>query len=335
MKAAQWSPEEKRAVIRDIPIPQPGPGQFRIKMASASLCHSDVMLAEVGHSKTLGHEGAGFIDEMHESVADAGFHKSDKVGFLYIDGCCNQCAACRALPLHCLGGKQKLHGFSTDGFFAEYAVVDAQNCVRLPDAIDVKTAAPYFCAGLTAFHSVDSCDLTEGQWLAVVGAGGLGQFAIQIGKAMKLKIIAVDINDETLSLSKELGADAVYNSRSNEGYVADIKQLTQGGVDAACVFSAANAAYSSAPSLLRFGGLLMAVGIPPNPISVSVKDLIGGRIRIKGESTGSSQRMQKGVDFFAKHRITTTVEHRKLEDMNDMIDELHAGNAMRRKLVVF
>ncbi|KAM3421426.1 hypothetical protein BST61_g1820 [Cercospora zeina] len=335
MKAAQWNPDEKRAVIREIPIPQPGPGQFLIKMASASLCHSDIMLMDYGHSKTLGHEGSGYIDEIHDSVADAGFHKGDKVGFLYIDGVCNQCAACRALPLHCLAGKQKLHGYHTDGFFAEYAVVDAQNCARLPDAIDVKTAAPYFCAGLTAFHAVDSCELTEGQWLAVVGAGGVGQFAIQIGKAMKLKVIAVDINDETLDLCKELGADAVYNSRSNEGFAAEIKQLTQGGVHAVCVISNATAAYSSAPSLLRFGGLLMAVGIPRTPMSISVNDLIGGRIRIKGESTGSAQRMQKGVEFFAKHRITTAVEHRKLEEMNNMIDELHAGNAMRRKLVVF
>ncbi|GIZ37831.1 hypothetical protein CKM354_000126400 [Cercospora kikuchii] len=335
MRAAQWNPDEKKVVVRDVPIPQPGPSQFLIKMASASLCHSDVMMIEAGHSFTLGHEGAGYIEEIHESVADIGFNKGDPVGFLYTDGCCYQCEGCQLFPLHCFQGNQKLHGYSTDGFFAEYAVVDAQNCVRLPESIDVKTASPYFCAGLTAFHSVDSCDLTEGQWLAVVGAGGLGQFAIQIGKAMKLKVIAVDINDETLEVCKELGADAVYNSKSNESHVEDIKQLTQGGVHATCVFSNADAAYSSAPSLLKFGGLLMAAGIPKNPLSINAWDLASGKLRIKGESTGTAHRMQKGVDFFAEHGIKPAIEHRKLEDLNDMIDELNAGNAMRRKLVSF
>lgn len=193
--------------------------------------------------------------------------------------------------------------------------------------------------------------MTEGQWLAVVGAGGLGQFAIQIGKAMKLKVIAVDINDETLEVCKELGADAVYNSKSNESHVEDIKQLTQGGVHATCVFSNADAvsfnrscektpansqkAYSSAPSLLKFGGLLMAAGIPKNPLSINAWDLASGKLRIKGESTGTAHRMQKGVDFFAEHGIKPAIEHRKLEDLNDMIDELNAGNAMRRKLVSF
>ena len=74
-------------------------------------------------------------------------------------------------------GKQLLQGFTTDGFFAEYAVVDEPNVTRLPESMDVNTAAPIFCAGITAFHAVDSSELNEGDWLAVVGAGGLGSLA--------------------------------------------------------------------------------------------------------------------------------------------------------------
>lgn len=71
----------------------------------------------------------------------------------------------------CHTGKQLLLGFTTDGFFAEYAVVDAPNCVHLPESMPVDRAAPIFCAGITAFHAVDSSELKEGDWLAVVGAG--------------------------------------------------------------------------------------------------------------------------------------------------------------------
>ena len=77
--------------------------------------------------------------------------------------------------LHCHTGKQLLQGFTTDGFFAEYAVVDEPNVIHLPESIDVKTAAPIFCAGITAFHAIDSSELKEGDWVAIVGAGGLGK----------------------------------------------------------------------------------------------------------------------------------------------------------------
>lgn len=62
-------------------------------------------------------------------------------------------------------------GFTTDGFFAEYAVVDEPNCMHLPESMPENRAAPIFCAGITAFHAVDSSELKEGDWLAVVGAG--------------------------------------------------------------------------------------------------------------------------------------------------------------------
>lgn len=115
--------------------------------------------------------------------------------------------------------------------------VDWQNAIKLPASIDIKTAAPIFCAGITAFHAVDSSELKPGDWLAVVGCGGLGQLATQIGKAMGMKVVGLDVNDATLEVCKSQGADAVFNSRSNKDYVEELKKLTNGGAKAACVFS--------------------------------------------------------------------------------------------------
>lgn len=148
---------------------------------------------------------------------------------------------CLIHNLHCSSGKQLLQGFTTDGFFAEYAVVDYENCIHLPDSVDIKTAAPIFCAGITAFHAVDSSELQEGDWLAVVGAGGLGQIATQIAKARGCKVVAIDINDATLDVCKKQGADATFNSRSDKDYASKLKELTNGGAKAACVFSNAQA----------------------------------------------------------------------------------------------
>lgn len=88
---------------------------------------------------------------------------------------------------------------------------------------------------------MDSSELTAGDWLAIVGAGGLGQIATQIGKARGLNVVAIDINDATLEVCKQQGADAVYNSRTNVSYIDELKQLTKGGCKAACVFSNAQA----------------------------------------------------------------------------------------------
>lgn len=335
MKAGRWSPDEQKVVIQEVPIPEPGPNQFSVRIASASLCHSDIMAIEANQTATLGHEGAGYIERIHPTVEDKGFSIGDAVGFLYIIGCCFECEGCMIHNLHCMTGKQLLQGFTTDGFFAEYAVVDMMNCIRLPDSIDVKKAAPIFCAGITAFHAVDSSELKEGDWLAVVGAGGLGQLATQIAKAMGVKVVAIDINDQTLDVCKHQGADAVFNSKSNPAYAAELKQLTSGGAKAACVFSNAQAAYAGTPAILRLGGVMMVIGLPHDPVPISTMDLALGRYKIKSESTSIPQRMKKAVDFLAKYNIRPEVEIRKLENLDDMVKKMKAGTATKRMLVQF
>jgi alcohol dehydrogenase, propanol-preferring len=193
-----------------------------------------------------------------------------------------------------------------------------------------------FCADdFIAFHAVNSCDLKPGQWFGVIGAGGLGQLATQYAKAMGLNVIAIDINDSTLEVCRSQGADHVFNSKTNPKYVEEIKQLSDGGFHAAAVFSASNIAYSSAPSLLRVNGILMVVGIAKEPLQVSTYDLAVANYRIMAESTSTPQRMGKAIEFTAKHNILPEVEFRKLEELNDMVNEMHAGQSQRRKVVVF
>lgn len=191
--------------------------------------------------------------------------------------------------------------------------------------------------GLTesAFHAVDSCELKAGEWLAVVGCGGLGQYATQYAKAMGLKVVGIDISDDVLESVTKLGADAVFNSMTNKNYVEELKKLTGKGADAAAVFAAAQPAYTSAPDLLRVGGLLMVIGIAGKDLQVSTFDLTTGRYRIKADSTSIPQRMPKAVAFTAKHMIQPDVDFRKLEDLPKMVDDMHAGRAKCRQVVIF
>ena len=127
--------------------------------------------------------------------------------------------------LRCETSQAQLQGFVVDGFFQEYAVVDYHNAVHLPKELDMKRTAPLFCAGITAFHAVDNCELRQGDWLAVIGCGGLGQYATQYAKAMGFKVVGIDINDEVLESVKRLGADATVNSRNAGAMVMRALQM--------------------------------------------------------------------------------------------------------------
>lgn len=143
-------------MINQVPIPEPGENEFLVKLASASLCHSDLMsmgeaFVGAGRTKpiTLGHEGAGYIEKFHPSAEGKGFKTGDAIGFLYIIGCCFECEGCMIHNNHCLRKESKTQGFTFDGFFAEYGLVDYHSAIILPSALDVRTAAPIFCAGVT------------------------------------------------------------------------------------------------------------------------------------------------------------------------------------------
>lgn len=125
-------------------------------MASASLCLSDLMTLSVpiearSHPLTLGHEGVGYIQAIHPSAEGKGFKVGDAVGFLYIIGCCFECAGCQIHNTQCLDPKStvQIHGVTHDGFLAEYAVTDYHSAMILPSKMDPRKSSPLFCAGIT------------------------------------------------------------------------------------------------------------------------------------------------------------------------------------------
>jgi len=98
---------------------------------------------------TLGHEGVGYIEAVGSEAAEAvgsEFKAGDAIGFDYFIGCCFECDGCMVHNLRCETGNQKLQGFVVDGYFAEYAVVDWQNAIKLPTNLDMSRTAPLFCA---------------------------------------------------------------------------------------------------------------------------------------------------------------------------------------------
>ena len=119
----------------------------------------------------MGHEGVGYVQDMGENVT--GFKKGDRIGFLYIKGCCCklchqrnrcrlnrligvvECDGCLVHNLNCTRGSPKIQGFMSDGMFAEYAAIDRHNAIILPENLETESSAPYFCAGITGKATVE------------------------------------------------------------------------------------------------------------------------------------------------------------------------------------
>jgi len=275
----------------------------------------------------------GHVEKLGANVK--GFQPGDRIGFLYIKGCCFKCKGCMVHNLNCETGKATIQGFGADGMFAEFAAIDFHNAIHLPESMDLKTSAPFFCAGITAFHAVDNCELKPGDWLAVIGCGGLGQLAIQYGKAMGFKVVGLDINDDVLEAAEKAGADLVFNSMTNKKYIEELRAATNGGADAAAVFSASQAAYNSATKILQIEGVLMVIGLPSKPLQFDSLELMKKLYRIKSESTGPPQKMPKAIDFIAKHKIVPHVDLYEIDQINEMIDKMKSGKVTGRMAVVF
>ncbi|KAF2195364.1 GroES-like protein [Zopfia rhizophila CBS 207.26] len=345
MLAQQYDARDNKLHLNEVPIPEPRDHEVLVKIACASLCHSDVMLFEPNdqglilgkNPVTIGHEATGVVVSTGSGEAASNFKEGDKVGFICAVECCYDCDPCRKTHnAWCQTGKTKMQGFTLDGYFAEYVCVDARATMVLPDGIDVKSAAPLFCAGVTAYHSVEDCELKPGQWMAIIGCGGLGHLGIQYARAMGYNVIGLDIADQALEEAKKCGADHVFNSKTDNDWQKKVLEITGGGVDAAVNFTASKKSYDDAPAIIKPGlGLLMIVGIPREPLQLNALDIALGRYRVKGSNNGTCYNMRPAIEFSAKHNIKPHLTLYKLEELPKMVELMNFHKAQGRMGVVF
>ena len=161
------------------------------------------------------------------------------------------------------------------------ASVVADYAVKVPDGLDSAAASSITCAGVTTYKAVKLSKIRPGQWIAIYGLGGLGNLALQYAKnVFNAKVIAIDVNDEQLKLATEMGADLAINSRTEDA--ARIVQEKAGGAHAAVVTAVAKAAFNSAVDAVRAGGRVVAVGLPPESMSLDIPRLVLDGIEVVG-----------------------------------------------------
>lgn len=333
MKAVIVNKEGTWVELVERDIRKPGYGEALVDVEYCGVCHTDLHVAKGDFGKVpgrvLGHEGIGIVRELGEGV------KSLKVGdrvsiawFFEGCGCCEYCDTGRETLCRTV----KNAGYSVDGAMATQCIVTADYAVKVPDGLDPAQASSITCAGVTYYAAIKAAKLRPGQWIALYGAGGLGNLAVQYAKKVfNAHVVAVDINDDKLALAKECGADIVINGLK-ENPVEVIKEKT-GGCHSSVVTAVSKVAFNQAINSVRAGGIVVAVGLPSETMDVSIVKTVLDGIEIIGSLVGTRKDLEEAFQFGAEGMVVPVVKKRPIEDAPAIFKEMEDGVITGRMVI--
>jgi alcohol dehydrogenase, propanol-preferring len=316
--------------IRDVPVPEPGPGQVLVKIETCGLCHTDIHAARgewpVKPKDQLipGHEGVGVVEALGDG--DLPVTIGQRVALPWLGHACGHCRYCVAgWETYCTSPAYM--GYTMDGGYAEYAVAYASHVVAVPDAVTSRDAAPLTCAGVTTYKGLKVAAPQPGETAMVVGIGGLGHLGLQYARVFGSRTVAVDVHDEKLQLAKDLGADHVVDARGDQQ--AELEAI--GGVDVALVTVPSPAAMRAAHAALNPNGRLVLVGLPAdNRLELPVFETVLKGISVIGSLVGTRNDLAECFDLHARGLTRVVTESRRLEDVNACFEEVLAGEVPAR-----
>ena len=325
--------------IADRPLPEPAPGEVRVRIDACGVCGSDLCLQEGGfgdrHPLPLipGHEAAGTIDALGPGVT--GWSSGEQVALYYIATPPGDRWAAAGRP-NVSPGVSRM-GVDVDGAFAEYAVRPVAALIRPPAPVPPPVLAVLTDAVATPLHALKRvARLTAGETLVVLGVGGLGSNAVQLGKAFGARVIAVTRSAAKLELARSLGADELVPAEEGDA-VARVRELCDGvgpEVVIQCVGSAQQD--EQAIAMAGPGGRVVLVGASLDPFCVRATDILWRELSVLGSRGFVPDDIRDAIDLYLDGtlRVDHLVERiRPLEEANDALGDLRAGRVLRSVLV--
>ncbi|HTA40087.1 MAG TPA: alcohol dehydrogenase [Candidatus Acidoferrales bacterium] len=330
MRAARVaSPTEPRLDLVDLPVPQPGRGEMRIKVGACGICHSDFFVLHnafpgITYPRVPGHEIAGTVEALGDEVT--GFAVGDRVGVGWHgghDGTCDRCRRGDFLTCRNL----RVPGMAYDGGYEQYMVAPQGAVAHIPDGLSLEDAAPLMCAGVTTYNSLRHSEARPGDLVAVLGIGGLGHLGVQFARNMGFETVAIARGEDKAALATKLGAHHYIDS--NAGGVAEKLQALGG---ARVALSTVTAADAMLPVLdgLRIDGQLIVLGAALEPLPVQTLHLLAGRQSIKGWPSGTCVDSEDTMKFAALTGIRPMLETFPLEQAQAAYDRMISGKARFR-----
>ena len=343
MQALQLTHWGRSAELREIAVPEPGPGQVLVRIAAAGACHSDLHLMDWPEGLlpwslpfTLGHENAGWVEHVGAGVTSV--RKGDAVLVYGAWGCgvCRPCRLgrenyCERAPELRVGGG----GLGLDGGMAEFMLVPSARYLIPIGDLDPVQAAPLSDAALTPYHAIArSRDrLSPGATAVVIGIGGLGQMAVQLLKATTgARVIALDTDERKLAAARKLGADIAIPSDAG---AADAVRKATDGVGATLVLDmvGAEATLATGARSLCAEGRLVIIGLATGTLPVSFFALPYGA-EVATTYWGTATELMDLVALARAGKIRVDVEAFALDQALDVYARLRKGEIRGRAVIV-
>jgi propanol-preferring alcohol dehydrogenase len=336
MRAAVVTELGAPLVVKDVPVPEPGPGQVLVRVEASGLCHTDIHAARgdwpVKPTAPFvpGHEGVGIVERLGAGVTE--LKVGQRVAMPWLGYACGRCRYCVS-GMETLCSQQKNTGYSIDGGYAEYAVAEARFAVPVPDGVDPIDAAPLTCAGVTTYKAVKVSGARSTDLVSVVGVGGLGHLAVQYAAIAGATVVAVDVQDDKLEAAKLLGATYTVNAAREDAAQA-IQKL--GGADVAIALAVAPGTIRAAFDSLRPGGRLVLVSLPKDGVlELPVFETVLKGISVIGSIVGTRQDLAEVFALHAAGRTRVITEGRQLEQVNESFEDVLTGRVTARLVFTF
>lgn len=330
---------------REHPLPTPEGMQVLVRIKRAGVCHSDIHisegffdLGEEGRLRmvdrgmqlpvTLGHEIAGEVVAAGDE-ADPALVGKPVLVFPWIG--CGECLACREERTNdCM--KMRMLGIIQNGGYATHVLVEDQKFLVDADGLDLDTATPHTCSGVTVYSALKKLgSLPEGEWLAVMGAGGLGLNGIAIARAMgHERIVAVDIDAAKLEAATGMGATATLDAMRDDALEA-LRSMTDnrllGVLDTVGTPSTSRLAVHA---LVKTGRYLV-VGLHGGDFKMPLPWLPQKALTVRGSHVGSASELRELIDLVRAGRVKEIpVTLRPLSAVNEALTDLKAGRVTGR-----
>ena len=350
--------------IETLDLAEPGPGELRVRVRAAGLCHSDLSVIDGSRPRVmpmvLGHEAAGDVVEI--GPATEGFAVGDQVVFSFVPSCghCIPCASGRAALCE-PGAAANVAGTLLSGSrhwrddnatalnhhlgvsaFAEETVVSARSAVKVDRDLPAEIAALFGCAVMTGVGAVvNTAKVSAGESVVIFGLGGVGLAALLGAVAAGAHpIVAVDVLQSKLDLAQSLGATHTFLASQDE-VAAAVRKLTGGGAHYAIETVGHEQVLAQAYGATRRGGTTVTVGLPhpQKMFSVPAVSLVAEERTVKGSYMGSAVPSRDLPRYIALYRagrlpVDRLLTHRlKLDEINAAFDRLAKGEAVRQVIV--
>jgi propanol-preferring alcohol dehydrogenase len=300
--------------MADLPVPEPGPGQIRLRVRACGVCHTDLHLVEGELDLPRlpvvpGHQIVGTVDSPGDGVTR--FTRGDRVGVPWLYSTCGQCDYCRRGQEN-LCDNARFTGQHADGGFAEYTVVPAAFAYPIPEGFPDGQAAPLLCAGIIGYRSLRLSEIQPGGRLGLYGFGASAHVAIQIARHWGCEVYVFTRSAEHQRHALELGA----------AWVGQAQDAPPAALDSAITFAPAGWLVPEALRALRKGGTLAVNAIHMSPIPEMPYALIYGERTVRSVANSTRQDATGLLQLASEIPLHTDVELYPLEDANAVLQRL-------------